>query len=80
MSPEIGHYALVLALALALIQSIVPIWGSRKGDATLMATAPSVALGQFAFVALSFAVRPTPIWSRTSRSRTSISTAIRPSR
>ncbi len=56
MSPEIGHYALVLALALALIQSIVPIWGSRKGDATLMATAPSVALGQFAFVALSFAV------------------------
>ncbi|PTM60639.1 heme lyase CcmF/NrfE family subunit [Phreatobacter oligotrophus] len=56
MSPEIGHYALVLALALALIQSIVPIWGSRKGDATLMATAPSVALGQFAFVTLSFAV------------------------
>jgi len=56
MSPEIGHYALVLALALALFQSVVPIWGSRKGDAALMATAPSVALGQFAFVTLSFAV------------------------
>ncbi len=56
MSPEIGHYALVLGLALALVQSVVPIWGSRKGDATLMATAPSVALGQFLFVTLSFAV------------------------
>ena len=29
MIAEIGHYALVLALALALIQSIVPIVGAR---------------------------------------------------
>ncbi|MBY0361037.1 MAG: cytochrome c biogenesis protein CcsA, partial [Phreatobacter sp.] len=56
MSPEIGHFALVLALALALVQSVVPIWGSRRGDAALMATASPVALGQFAFVTLSFAV------------------------
>ncbi len=55
MSPEIGHFALVLGLALALVQSVVPIWGSRRGDTALMATAPPVALGQFAFVALAFA-------------------------
>ena len=55
MSPEIGHYALVLGLALALIQSVVPIWGSRKGDAGLMGIAGPVALGQFAFVGLAFA-------------------------
>ena len=55
MSPEIGHYALVLALALALIQSIIPIWGARKGDALLMGIAGPVALGQFAFIALAFA-------------------------
>ncbi|WP_296579872.1 heme lyase CcmF/NrfE family subunit [Phreatobacter sp.] len=56
MSPEVGHFALVLALALALVQSVVPIWGARRGDAALMATASPVALGQFAFVTLSFVV------------------------
>jgi cytochrome c-type biogenesis protein CcmF len=54
-SPEIGHYALVLALGLALIQSVVPIWGARKADPVLMGTAGPVALGQFAFIALAFA-------------------------
>jgi len=29
MIAEIGHYALVLALVLALIQAVVPIWGAR---------------------------------------------------
>ena len=55
MSPEIGHYALVLALALALFQSVVPVWGARKRDAALMGTADAVALGQCAFVAIAFA-------------------------
>ena len=27
--PEFGHYALVLALALALVQATVPLWGAR---------------------------------------------------
>ena len=35
MSPEIGHYALVLALGLSLVQAIVPMWGARVHDATL---------------------------------------------
>ncbi len=59
MIPELGHYALVLALALGLIQSVVPIIGARKHDDALMRLASSTALMQFAFVALSFAALAT---------------------
>src|ERR1700751_5434984 len=51
---EAGHYALVLALALALIQSVVPLLGARWGDVALMNVARSAALAQFLFVAASF--------------------------
>ena len=54
MIAELGHYALVLALALALIQSSSPVIGARKGDVALMKLADSTALAQFAFVALAF--------------------------
>jgi cytochrome c-type biogenesis protein CcmF len=56
MIAEVGHYALVLALALALIQSVVPLIGARTRDGTLMAVATPIALAQFGFVALSFAM------------------------
>src|SRR2546423_5188684 len=55
MIAELGHYALVLALALALIQSWAPVLGARKGDIALMKLADSTALAQFAFVVLAFA-------------------------
>ncbi len=55
MIVEVGHYALVLALALALVQSVLPIWGVKAADARLMAVARPVAWGQFGFVAISFA-------------------------
>jgi cytochrome c-type biogenesis protein CcmF len=54
MIAELGHYALVLALALALIQSTSPVIGARKADMTLMKLADSTAIAQFAFVALAF--------------------------
>ena len=54
MIAEIGHYALVLALGLALIQAIVPIVGARLNDDTLMGVAGPTALAQFLFVALAF--------------------------
>ncbi len=54
MIPELGHYALVLALALGLIQSVAPMIGARTQDAALMRLATSTALMQFAFVTLSF--------------------------
>jgi len=55
MIAEIGHYALVLALALALVQATLPIIGARLNDRVLMSIAEPAALAQFAFVALSFA-------------------------
>ncbi|MCA1359640.1 heme lyase CcmF/NrfE family subunit [Bradyrhizobium sp. IC3069] len=54
MIAESGHYALVLALALALIQSVVPLIGARLGDAALMNVARSTALAQLLFVGASF--------------------------
>src|SRR6187455_2040206 len=54
MTPELGHFALVLALGLALIQSIVPVIGVHRRDGSLMRLASSTALAQFVFVALSF--------------------------
>ncbi|MES2752400.1 MAG: cytochrome c biogenesis protein CcsA, partial [Pseudomonadota bacterium] len=54
MIAEAGHYALVLALALALIQSVVPVIGAKLRDPALMNVARSAALAQFAFAAVSF--------------------------
>ncbi len=54
MIVEAGHYALVLALALAVAQAVVPLWGLRRGDPALMATAAPTAIAQFALVAISF--------------------------
>ncbi len=55
MIPELGHYALVLALALGLIQSIAPVVGVWTRDHALMRLASSTAVMQGLFVALSFA-------------------------
>ncbi|CAN5367889.1 heme lyase CcmF/NrfE family subunit [soil metagenome] len=55
MIAEAGHFALVLALALALIQSVVPVIGTRLRDPALMNVARSTALVQFVFTAFSFA-------------------------
>src|ERR1700682_5804373 len=55
MIAELGHFALVLALGLALIQATVPVFGARRNDPLLMGVAGTTAIGQFCFVALSFA-------------------------
>jgi cytochrome c-type biogenesis protein CcmF len=52
--PELGHYALMLALGLALIQGTMPIVGTRTNDPALMSIAVPAALAQFAFVAIAF--------------------------
>ena len=54
MIAEAGHYALILALALALIQSTVPVVGAQLRDTALMNVARSTALAQFLFCGLSF--------------------------
>ena len=54
MIPEIGHYALVLALFLALVQSVLPLVGAARGDAAWMDVAKPAAVGQFAMILASF--------------------------
>ncbi len=55
MIVEAGHFALVLALALSLAQGLLPFWGARRGDRTLMETAGPISLGVLLFVVLAFA-------------------------
>ncbi|MGY3436501.1 MULTISPECIES: heme lyase CcmF/NrfE family subunit [unclassified Marinovum] len=55
MIPELGQFALALALALALVQSVVPMAGAARGNLVWMRTAQMTALGQLVFVALAFA-------------------------
>ena len=54
MIPEIGHFALILALALAVCQGTLPLIGAHRNDATMMSVARTAAYGQFIFVAISF--------------------------
>lgn len=54
MIPEIGHFALILALAMALLQGVLPIAGAARNNPTLMAMARPTALGHFFFVAIAF--------------------------
>ena len=46
MIPELGHFALAMACAIALAQTVVPIWGAHRHDRRLMAMAPALALAQ----------------------------------
>ena len=55
MFTELGHFALALAMIVALIQSSVPLIGAQRNNAAWMAVAKPAALMQFALVALSFA-------------------------
>ena len=56
MIPELGNFALILALGLALVQGTLPLVGAWRGDARLMAVARPVALGQALFVTVGFGV------------------------
>ncbi len=55
MIAELGHFALVLALALALVQSTLPFFGARWGDPRLTALAAPAAVTEFLLVGLAFA-------------------------
>jgi cytochrome c-type biogenesis protein CcmF len=54
MIPELGHFALIVALCIAVVQALVPLAGSLRGDAAWMAVARPAAQGQFVFVAIAF--------------------------
>ncbi len=55
MITELGHFALALALIVALIQATVPMIGAQKNDPALMAIARPAALAQFGLIGFSFA-------------------------
>ncbi len=54
MIAEVGHYALVLALLLSLVQATVPMVGAARGNAAWMEVARPAAVGQLVFVAVAF--------------------------
>ena len=55
MIVEVGHFALCLALVAAIVQSVVPIWGTRAGSASAMKVADTAAQVQFLGVGAAFA-------------------------
>ncbi|TWT02664.1 heme lyase CcmF/NrfE family subunit [Reyranella sp. CPCC 100927] len=54
MTPELGHYALVLAMCVAVAQGTLPLLGARRGDPGMMEVGRTAALAQLALVALAF--------------------------
>ena len=54
MIAETGHYALILALGVAILQTVLPLWGTRTRDPELMAIAVPAAQMQFLLIALAF--------------------------
>jgi len=55
MIPELGHFALIIALVISIVQGVVPLIGAHKNNAALMAIARPAALTQFLFVGLAYA-------------------------
>jgi len=56
MIPELGQFALILALLLAAVQCALPILGAARGNAALIAVARPAVAGQAVFIVLAFAI------------------------
>ncbi len=55
MTAELGHFSLILALAVALVLGTLPLAGAARGNAAWMALARPAARAQFLFVAIAYA-------------------------
>ena len=55
MIPELGHFALAMALALAVLQTVIPLAGAARGNIAWMSVARPAARAQCAFVLMAFA-------------------------
>ncbi len=55
MIPELGHFALIIALCITLVQSILPLVGAARGITPWMALARPAAQGQFVFLTIAMA-------------------------
>ena len=56
MIPEIGQFALVLALCLAMCQAALPLAGAATGRHDWMVAARPAAIGQFVFIGIAYVV------------------------
>ena len=54
MIVELGHFAVILALAVALVQMVLPAWGAHNGDVRLMQVGEPAALAQLVLLAIAF--------------------------
>ena len=54
MIPELGQFALIIALCIAIVQGVLPIVGAARGDVAWMNVARPAAQGQFVFVVIAF--------------------------
>lgn len=54
MIPEIGHFALILCLALSIVQGVLPLVGAARGSRALMAVARPAALANALFASVAF--------------------------
>ena len=54
MPAELGHFTLILALTIALVQATLPLYGAAKRDIGLTALARQGAILQFLAIAFSF--------------------------
>ena len=54
MIPEIGNFALIVALFLSIIQGALPIIGAARNNPVMMSTARTLAVGQFIIVTVAF--------------------------
>ena len=54
MTAEAGHFALILALAAAIVQFAFPLYGAYRGDRGLMAMARPAAFAQLVLIAFAF--------------------------
>ena len=55
MIPEVGHFALIIALCIALALATIPMWGAWRRNIVAMDMASGLALGLLFFSAISFA-------------------------
>lgn len=54
MIPEVGQFALIMALLLAVTQATIPMIGAARGNRSWMAVAAPAGQAQFIFVAIAF--------------------------
>jgi cytochrome c-type biogenesis protein CcmF len=62
MIPQIGQYALVLAFCMAILQAVIPLWGTFYNNVAWMRMAKSTAVAQFFFIGVSLLCLTYSLW------------------